>query len=80
VHGPVSGLGDSFAELGNGSLFRVVRMGSDGFPDIVFPGIPYPVIIMVVLAVLVAIMLSRTSLGRHIYAVGSNAEAARCPA
>jgi ribose transport system permease protein len=35
------------------------------------------VIIMVVLAVLVAIMLSRTSLGRHIYAVGSNAEAAR---
>jgi len=74
---PVSGLGDSFAELGNGSLFRVVRMGSDGFPDIVFPGIPYPVIIMVVLAVLVAIMLSRTSLGRHIYAVGSNAEAAR---
>jgi ribose transport system permease protein len=74
---PVSGLGDSFAELGNGALFRIVRMGSDGFPDIVFPGIPYPVIIMVVLAVLVAIMLSRTSLGRHIYAVGSNAEAAR---
>ena len=74
---PVSGLGDSFAELGNGALFRTVRMGSDGFPDIVFPGIPYPVIIMVVLAVLVAIMLSRTSLGRHIYAVGSNAEAAR---
>jgi ribose transport system permease protein len=74
---PVSGLGDSFAELGNGALFRIVRTGSDGFPDIVFPGIPYPVIIMVVLAVLVAIMLSRTSLGRHIYAVGSNAEAAR---
>ncbi len=74
---PVSGLGDSFAELGNGSLFRIVREGADGFPDIVFPGIPYPVIIMVVLAVLVAIMLSRTSLGRHIYAVGSNAEAAR---
>ena len=74
---PVSGLGDSFAELGNGALFRIVHQGADGFPDIVFPGIPYPVIIMVVLAVLVSIMLSRTSLGRHIYAVGSNAEAAR---
>jgi ribose transport system permease protein len=74
---PVSGLGDAFAELGNGSLFRIEHVGSDGFPDVVFPGIPYPVIIMVVLAIVVSIMLSRTSLGRHIYAVGSNAEAAR---
>ena len=75
---PVSGLGDAFGELGNGSLFRIVHEGADGFPDVgVFPGIPYPVIIMIVLAVVVSIMLSRTSLGRHIYAVGSNAEAAR---
>ncbi|MGA7816738.1 ABC transporter permease [Caballeronia sp.] len=74
---PVSGLGDAFGELGNGALFRIVHVGADGFPDIVFPGIPYPVIIMIVLAVAVSIMLSRTSLGRHIYAVGSNAEAAR---
>jgi ribose transport system permease protein len=73
----VSGLGDAFGELGNGALFRIVNIGSDGFPDVVFPGIPYPVILMVVIAIAAALMLSRTTLGRHIYAVGSNAEAAR---
>jgi ribose transport system permease protein len=73
----VSGMGDAFGELGNGSLFKRVKLDADGFPDVIFPGIPYPVIIMVVVAIAVAIMLSRTSLGRHIYAVGSNTEAAR---
>lgn len=73
----VSGMGEAFGELGNGALFKVVNMGADGYPDVVFPGIPYPVIIMVVVAVAVAIVLSRTSFGRHVYAVGSNTEAAR---
>ncbi len=73
----IGGLGDGFAELGNGSLFRIVRIGSDGFPDVVFPGIPYPVLLMAVLAIAVAVLLRRTTLGRHIYAVGSNREAAR---
>ncbi|KEQ05693.1 ABC transporter permease [Pseudorhizobium pelagicum] len=73
----VSGLGESFGVLGNGSLFRVVTIGDDGFPIVVFPGIPYPVILMVVIAVAVALMLNRSVLGRHIYAVGSNADAAR---
>lgn len=73
----ISGLGDAFGELGNGALFRVVEIGPDGFPDVIFPGIPYPVLIMIVLALGVAVMLSRTTLGRHIYAVGSNGEAAR---
>jgi len=74
---PVSDLGDAFGELGNGALFRVENIGADGFPNVLFPGIPYPVLLMIVLAVMVSIMLSRTTLGRHIYAVGSNAEAAR---
>jgi ribose transport system permease protein len=74
---PVSDLGEAFGELGNGALFRISRIGADGFPDTTFPGIPYPVVIMVALFVVVSILLSRTSLGRHIYAVGSNAEAAR---
>ncbi|GLK84174.1 ABC transporter permease [Ancylobacter defluvii] len=73
----VSGLGESFGELGNGALFRVVTIGDDGFPNVAFPGIPYPVILMVVIALAVALMLNRSVLGRHIYAVGSNAEAAR---
>ncbi|HEX5738000.1 MAG TPA: ABC transporter permease [Hydrogenophaga sp.] len=73
----VGGLGESFAELGNGSLWRVVNIGADGFPDVVFVGIPYPVLLMVVLAVAVSILLNRATLGRHLYAVGSNMEAAR---
>jgi ribose transport system permease protein len=73
----VSGLGESFGELGNGALFRIVTIGDDGFPNVVFPGIPYPVILMVVIALAVSFMLNRSILGRHIYAVGSNAEAAR---
>jgi ribose transport system permease protein len=73
----IGGLGDSFAELGNGSLWRVATVGADGFPDVRFPGIPYPVLLMVVLAIAVAVMLNRTTLGRHLYAIGSNGEAAR---
>ena len=73
----IGGLGDSFAELGNGSLARVVKIGTDGFPDVVFPGVPYPVLLMVVLAVAAAVLLNRMTLGRHLYAVGSNTEAAR---
>jgi len=73
----IGGLGDAFAELGNGSLFRVASIGADGFPDVTFPGIPYPVFLMVALGVCVAVMLNRTRLGRHIYSVGSNTEAAR---
>ena len=73
----VGGLGEQFAALGNGSLWRIVRIGADGFPDVVFPGIPYPVLLMVTLALAIGLMLRRSRLGRHLYAVGSNAEAAR---
>lgn len=73
----IGGLGEGFAELGNGSLWRVAKVGEDGFPDVLFPGIPYPVLLMIVLAIAVAVLLNRTRLGRHLYAVGSNAEAAR---
>jgi ribose transport system permease protein len=73
----VSGLKQDFGVLGNGSLFHVEHIGSDGFPDVVFPGIPYPVLLMILLAVVTSLMLTRTVLGRHIYSVGSNTEAAR---
>ncbi|SHN07805.1 ABC transporter permease [Rhizobacter sp. OV335] len=73
----IGGLGDGFAALGNGSLARIVNIGADGFPDVVFPGIPYPVLLMIALAVAVAVLLNRTTLGRFIYAIGSNTEAAR---
>ncbi|SEL85966.1 monosaccharide ABC transporter membrane protein, CUT2 family (TC 3.A.1.2.-) [Roseateles sp. YR242] len=73
----ISGLGESFGVLGNGSLFRVEHIDAQGFPEVVFPGIPYPVVLMVLIAVAASVLLTRTRLGRHIHAVGSNAEAAR---
>lgn len=73
----IGGLGESFAELGNGSLFRMVKETADGFADVIFVGIPYPVLLMIVLGIGTSILLNRTTLGRHLYAVGSNVEAAR---
>jgi ribose transport system permease protein len=73
----IAGMGEAFGVLGNGALFKRMTIGADGYPDIQFVGIPYPVIVMVVLAVLMSVMLSRTRFGRHIYATGSNNEAAR---
>ncbi|WP_457356526.1 ABC transporter permease [Roseateles sp. P5_D6] len=73
----ISGLGEAFGELGNGALWRIEKIDEQGFPDIVFPGIPYPVLLMIVLAIVAGILLRRTTLGRHLHAVGSNGEAAR---
>lgn len=74
---PVSGMPESFGELGNGALFRVVEMGDDGFPIVKFSGIPYPVIIMIVVVILFTFALAKLKTGRYIYAIGSNEEAAR---
>ena len=65
------------AFLGNGALFRVVEQGANGFPRVVFPGIPYPAILLVIVALAGGYLLRRRRLGRHIYATGSNEEAAR---
>jgi ribose transport system permease protein len=73
----VSGLGEAFGLLGNGALWRIEEIDEQGFPHVVFPGIPYPVLLMVLMAVAAGILLRRTTLGRHLHAVGSNGEAAR---
>ncbi len=73
----VSGLGENFGILGNGSLFRFESIDEQGFPVVTFPGIPYPVVLMIVIAIVAAFVLNRTVFGRHIYAIGSNADAAR---
>lgn len=51
-----------FRELAKGKLFGLVQ---------------YPIIIMIVLAILSSFILRKTVIGRHIYAIGSNEEAAR---
>lgn len=74
---PISQLGESFGRLGNGALFRVIEMQPNGFPKVIFPGIPYPAILLLIVALAAAYMLRRRQIGRHIYATGSNEEAAR---
>ncbi|MGR7026580.1 sugar ABC transporter permease [Geodermatophilus sp. URMC 62] len=44
---------------------------------VVLAGIPYAIPLVVVLLLLLTFVLGRTSFGRHVYAVGGNAEAAR---
>ncbi|WP_422631868.1 sugar ABC transporter permease [Pseudokineococcus basanitobsidens] len=46
-------------------------------PSIQLAGMPWSVPLIVVLLVLLTAVLGRTSYGRHVYAVGGNAEAAR---
>ncbi len=53
---------------------RFVALGRGVDPLI---GIPYAVLLMAVLYVLAHLLMARTPLGRYIYAVGGNAEAAR---
>ncbi len=74
---PVSGLGKSFGILGNGALFRMTELQANGFPRVIFPGIPYPAILLLLIAIAAAFLLKRRQLGRHIYATGSHEEAAR---
>lgn len=74
---PVSGMPESFAALGNGALFKIVEEGPNGLPKVVFAGIPYPVIIMIFITILFTFALTKLKVGRYIYAIGSNEEAAR---
>jgi len=74
---PISRLGEAFGVLGNGSFFRVVEMQENGFPKVIFAGIPYPAVLLIVIALLGTFLLQRRQIGRHIFAVGSNEEAAR---
>lgn len=58
---PISGLPDGFALLGRGD----------------FLGIQLPILVMLVVYLLAYILLNKTPVGRYIYAIGGNEEAAR---
>ena len=48
-----------------------------GYLLIAYRGIPYAVILLVVLAIVYTIIANSTPLGRHVYAIGGNRDAAR---
>ena len=58
---------EGFGALGNDAIFRS--------PE--FPGIPYPVLLMIAVALIFGFILKKTLVGKYTYAVGSNEEAAR---
>ena len=60
---PISGLGDSF-------LFKFVGKGN-------LFGIPFPVVLFVVIFLIMWFVLEKTTFGRRLYATGSNAAAAK---
>jgi ribose transport system permease protein len=74
---PVSNLPASFAELGGGAVFRTFKEGPLGDPIVAFPGIPYPILIMILLFIVCTFILTKLRVGRYLYAIGSNEEAAR---
>ncbi len=57
----IGGIDPAFAAIGQGYLL----------------GVPIPVYIMVLLTLFMWVMLNRTTFGRHVVAIGGNAEAAR---
>lgn len=59
---PLTGIPSSVTPIGQSSLFGLI---------------PYPTIIMLVLAIILIFVLKRTSFGRHVYAVGGNENAAK---
>ncbi|MEN8193560.1 MAG: ABC transporter permease, partial [Bacteroidota bacterium] len=72
-----------FALFISNSNSRNIGFGEGAAPEIFkifttsFIGIPFPVFIFVIAAIVFSIMLRKMRLGRHIYAIGSNEEAAR---
>lgn len=58
---PVSNLSDSFNFIGGGNVF----------------GIPFPIIVLIIIFIICSLILKKTLLGRYIYAIGGNEQASR---
>ena len=62
---------------------RNIGFGQNAAPEIFkifttsFFGIPFPVFVFILVAIIFSVILRKMRLGRHIYAIGSNEEAAR---
>jgi ribose transport system permease protein len=70
-------LPDSLGDLATIPVFRILARDANGARVVVFPGISWIVIIMVVVAAFSHLFLEKTRFGRHAFLVGSNPEASR---
>lgn len=64
----------SIRALGDEKIISVFQFIGSGT---IFGKVPFPTVIMIVTAIILGIILSKTAFGRRLYAVGSNEEAAR---
>jgi ribose transport system permease protein len=68
---------EHLGDLANNPAFRIVSHDANGAEIVVFPGISWIVIIMVIVAVLSHLFLEKTRFGRYAFLVGSNPKASR---
>jgi len=68
---------DTLRSLASGKLFRVTVTSDAGTIKELFPGIPAPFVILIVLAIIMWFVLHRSIYGRYLLAVGRNEQAAR---
>jgi ribose transport system permease protein len=68
---------DALGNLANVPVFRIYAHDAAGARIAVFPGISWIVLIMVFVAALFHLILTKTRIGRHTFLVGSNQVAAR---
>ena len=62
--------------VGGGLLVWWLNQDRNSNPGVAIQGVPYAAAIPIVFMVVFSIILSRTTWGRHLYAIGGNAEAA----
>src|SRR5579863_6093459 len=62
---------NAFDDLGTGLLFPALGRLAN------IPGIPVPVVVMLIVVVVASFVLGQTRFGRYVYAIGGNEEAAR---
>ena len=64
----------SIRALGDEKIISVFKFIGSGT---IFGKIPFPTVIMIITAIILGIIISKTAFGRRLYSVGSNEEAAR---
>jgi ribose transport system permease protein len=63
---------ENLGDLANNPVFTIYSQDAAGMPIVVFPGISWTVIIMIFVAVLSHLLLTKTRIGRYLRLVGSN--------